>query len=86
MLSLSGLSAFFTWGSICLCHVRFRRAMHLQGRSLDELPFKAAAGLYDSIYGVVIIFLVLVAQFWTALFPNGKASAYDFSKFGSVLF
>lgn len=78
MLALSGLSSIITWGSICVAHVRFRRAMYVQGRSLDELPFKAACGVYGSIYGALLNFLVLVAQFWTALFPEGKADAYSF--------
>lgn len=78
MLSLCGLSGIFTWFSICVCHIRFRRAMKVQGRSLDELPFKAALGVWGSAYGALVNVLVLIAQFWTALFPTNKASAYDF--------
>lgn len=78
MLALSGLSSLFTWGSICLCHVRFRRAMKLQGRSLDELPFKAALGPWGSVYGCGLIWLVFMAQFWTALFPGASADAKSF--------
>lgn len=78
MLAISGLSSIFTWTSICICHVRFRRAMHVQGRSLDELPFKAALGVWGSCYGAFLNFLVLMAQFWTALFPEGSADAYSF--------
>ena len=26
MIAISGLAAIFTWGSICLCHIRFRAA------------------------------------------------------------
>jgi amino acid transporter len=29
MLAVSGLASIFTWGSICLCHIRFRRAWKL---------------------------------------------------------
>ncbi|VVT43890.1 uncharacterized protein SAPINGB_P000197 [Magnusiomyces paraingens] len=78
MLALSGLSSIFTWGSICLSHIRFRHAMKVQGRSLDELPFKAALGVWGSCYGFMFNCLVLMAQFWTALFPTNKASAYSF--------
>lgn len=78
MLALAGLSSFFTWASICLCHIRFRRAMKVQGRSLDELSFKAACGVWGSFYGLLLIFLALIAQFWTALFPKGKADVTSF--------
>lgn len=37
LVALSRLSSIFTWGSIYLCHVRFRRAIKLQNRSLDEV-------------------------------------------------
>lgn len=78
MLALSGLSSIFTWGSICLCHIRFRQAMHAQGRSLDELPFKAAGGVWGSVYGLILNILILGFQFWTALFPGSKADAENF--------
>lgn len=39
MLALSGLSSIFTWGSICLAHIRFRKAWRVQGRTLSELAF-----------------------------------------------
>lgn len=78
MLALSGLSSIFTWGSINLCHIRFRQAMHHQGHSLDELPFKAAGGVWGSVYGFTINCLILIAQFWTALFPGSSADAYNF--------
>lgn len=39
MMAISGLSSIFTWGSICLSHIRFRRAWKVQGHSVDDLPF-----------------------------------------------
>lgn len=79
MLALSGLSSIFTWGSICLSHIRFRRGWKLQGHTLDELAFTSQPGVYGSWYGFVFNFLVLVAQFWTALWPiGGKPEAEGF--------
>ncbi|KAK3320601.1 amino-acid permease inda1 [Cercophora scortea] len=69
LLALSGLAALFTWGSICLAHIRFRKAWAHQGHTLDEIPFKAVGGVYGSYLGLVLIFLVLVAQFYVALCP-----------------
>ncbi|OAA73688.1 general amino-acid permease GAP1 [Cordyceps fumosorosea ARSEF 2679] len=71
LLALSGLSSIFTWGSICLCHIRFRRAWHLAGRSVAELPFRSQVGVGGSYFGLALNFIVVVAQFWVAAFPIG---------------
>jgi yeast amino acid transporter len=60
--ALSGLAALFTWGSICLAHVRFRHAWAHHGHTLDEIPFKAVAGVYGSYLGILLNVLVLIAQ------------------------
>ncbi|CAH2353298.1 general amino-acid permease Gap1p [[Candida] railenensis] len=73
LLSISGLSSIFTWLSICVAHLRFRRALGVQGRSTDELSFKSQTGVVGSWFGVVLNTLVLIAQFWIALFPLGEA-------------
>lgn len=67
LLALSGLAALFTWGSICLAHIRFRKAWKHQGHTLDEIPFKAAFGVYGSWLGLILCVLVLIAQFYTAI-------------------
>jgi amino acid transporter len=71
MLALSGLSSIFTWGSICLSHIRFRRAWALQGHTLDELAFVSQPGLVGSWVGFIFNMLVLIAQFWTGAWPVG---------------
>lgn len=62
LLALSGLAALFTWGSICLSHIRFRSAWAYHGHTLDEIPFKALGGVYGSWLGLILIILVLIAQ------------------------
>ncbi|WEW54652.1 histidine permease [Emydomyces testavorans] len=83
MLAISGLSAVFTWGSICLAHIRFRRGWRLQGHSVDELPFKAQGGVITSWIGFAINCIVLIAQFWTGLAPIGytKMSSSERAKY-----
>lgn len=79
LLALSGLSSIFTWLSINVSHLRFRRAMTVQGRSLDELPYLSQAGVWGSVYGAGFNLLVLGLQFWIALFPikeKPNASAF----------
>ncbi|RII10283.1 hypothetical protein CUC08_Gglean006273 [Alternaria sp. MG1] len=79
-VALSGLAALFTWGSICLAHIRFRKAWAYHGHTLDEIPFKAAGGVIGSWIGIGIIIIVLIAQFYTAVSPIGKrlGTATDF--------
>ena len=69
MQAISGLSSIFTWGSICLAHIRFRRAWRKQGRTLSELAFRSQAGVIGSWIGFIFNVLVLVAQFWTGIAP-----------------
>ena len=71
MLAISGLSSIFTWGSICLCHIRFRKAWKLAGHTLDELAFRSQAGVIGSWIGLIMNIIILMAQFWTGAWPVG---------------
>ncbi|KAG6830788.1 hypothetical protein H0H87_007041 [Tephrocybe sp. NHM501043] len=71
LVALSGLSTIFTWMSVCLCHIRFRSAWVRQGHSLEELPFRAMGGVYGSYFGLILLSLVLIAQFYIAIWPIG---------------
>ncbi|KAI9884736.1 MAG: glyceraldehyde-3-phosphate dehydrogenase 1 [Watsoniomyces obsoletus] len=73
LLALSGLSSIFTWGSICLAHIRFRHGWAIQGHTLDELAFKSQPGVYGSWAGFLFNVLVLVVQFWVGFAPIGYA-------------
>lgn len=79
MLALSGLSSIFTWGSICLAHIRFRAGWKKQGHSLDELAYKSQPGVIGSWLGFILNVIVLIAQFWVAVWPiGGKPDAETF--------
>ncbi|RDI87344.1 hypothetical protein Vi05172_g2785 [Venturia inaequalis] len=69
MIAISGLSSIFTWASICLAHIRFRKGWSVQGHSLSELAFVSAPGVYGSYLGFILNVLVLMAQFWTGFAP-----------------
>lgn len=71
LLALSGLAALFTWGSICLAHIRFRKAWAYHGHTLDEIPFKAIGGVYGSYLGLALNVIVLIAQLFVAIAPPG---------------
>lgn len=80
LLAISGLAALFTWGSICLAHIRFRMAWRRQGHTLDEIPFKAALGVVGSYIGLGMSILVLIAQIYVAIWPplnHGKVNTAE---------
>lgn len=87
MMAISGLSSIFTWGSVCLAHIRFRRAWKVQGHTLDELAFTSQPGIIGSWVGLIFNCLVLVAQFWVGFAPVGyasKSASYLVENFFSV--
>jgi yeast amino acid transporter len=51
-----------------------------QGHSVDELPFRAAFGVYGSYVCAILNFVCLAAQFYVALWPVGgpNLNAEDF--------
>lgn len=69
LLSISALSTLFTWGSICLCHIRFRQAWAHNGRPLEQLPFRANVGVPGAWLALVGYILVLASQIWVAISP-----------------
>lgn len=73
LLSISGLSTVFTFTGICLSHARFRAALKAQGRSTEELGYRTRFGVWGSYYAIVLNVLILIAQFYIALFPLGSA-------------
>ncbi|KAF2402940.1 putative amino acid transporter [Trichodelitschia bisporula] len=72
LLALSGLQSFFTWASICLAHIRFRKAWAANGRSIEELQFRAFAGVYGSYLALFLNVCCLIAQFYVAAWPIGE--------------
>lgn len=70
LLALSGLANFFVWGSVCLAHIRFRRAWKRAGHSVDELPYRASFGVLGSWLGIFLNFICLLAQVYVALYVS----------------
>ncbi|MFO1225932.1 amino acid permease [Roseateles sp.] len=77
LYNASGLTGFIIWLGIAICHLRFRRAWAAQGRTLDQLKFRArffpvgpwlALGLF-----VVVVF---GANVW--VFQADEFSWFDF--------
>lgn len=71
LFAICGLSTLFTWSSICLCHIQFRRAWAAAGNSLDQLPFRSQVGVIGSWAGILGNVLVLAAHVWLTFSPVG---------------
>lgn len=77
--NLTALCILWLWGTVFLCHLRFRRAWKIQGRTLDELPWKSLTGTYASMYGMTWCVLLAVVQFYLAVWPlRQKTTARNF--------
>ncbi|KAH7121431.1 amino acid permease [Dactylonectria macrodidyma] len=69
LLSISSLCMLFTWGSICLCHIRFRKAWAYAAYPLEQLPFRSAVGTTGSWVGLAGFAVILLAQIWIRIWP-----------------
>ena len=67
LVNISGMAGFLTWIGIAICHYRFRRAFKAQGRSLSELPYKAALFPFGPILALLLCIIVTAGQNYTAL-------------------
>ncbi|KAI5962765.1 AGP1 [Candida theae] len=85
LLAISGLSQIFTWGAICISHVRFRAALKYNNISTDSLGYVANTGVIGSYYAIIWYCLVLIAQFWIALYPKGEGKPNVTSFFQNYL-
>lgn len=75
IVNLSGVSTFLVWGAIAFIHVRFRRAMAVQG--LDparELPFRAMLYPWMAYFGLGANVFLAIVQGWTTLSPFDAGS------------
>ena len=77
LYNASSLTGFLIWLGIAICHLRFRRAWIAQGRSVDELRFKAK--FYP--YGTWLSLMLFVAVLFGAnasVFSAQPFSWFDF--------
>lgn len=77
IVNLSGVSTFIVWGAISFTHIKFRRAWAAQGRTPEELPFRAMLYPWIAYFGLgVNIFLALV-QGWGTFAPFNVGNFID---------
>ncbi|KAE9982555.1 hypothetical protein Vi05172_g4913 [Venturia inaequalis] len=77
IVNLSGVSTFLVWASISFTHIRFRQAWKLQGRNLDQLPFRSFGYPYNAYFGVIANIFLAFVQGWTTLSPFNAGNFVD---------
>lgn len=73
LLSISGLAQLFTFDIICVSHLRFRQALRYNKIPIESLGYISSTGVWGSVYAIILHWLILIAQFWIALFPEGSS-------------
>ncbi|OLL25511.1 putative amino-acid permease meu22 [Neolecta irregularis DAH-3] len=73
--SLATLATIWAWWCIFLAHIRFRRAMRLQGRSLDSLAWKTSLYPWGAYFGIAACTSIFFIQFYLAVWPLKKISS-----------
>lgn len=85
LLSISALSFIFCWLAISVCHLRFRAALKHRGIPVSSLAYRSPTGVIGSWLSIIINSLILIGQFWVALFPIGGDGASANSFFENYL-
>lgn len=78
LLSIVALSIVFIWPALCMCHLRWRAALRYNNIPLSSLGFVSYTGEWGSWLSIIVNGLILIGQFWVALFPEGKADVNNF--------
>jgi AAT family amino acid transporter/lysine-specific permease len=77
LYSLSGITTFFSWFGIAVCHYRFRKAYVAQGKKLEDLKYKALWYPLGPIFAMILCTIVIFgANIW--IFQAEKFSWFDF--------
>lgn len=81
LINISGVSGFIAWIGIAVSHYRFRRAFKAQGKSLEELPYKASFFPFGPIFAFALCIFVTLGQNYMAFLGteldwNGIIASY----------
>ncbi|KAL2788542.1 amino acid permease/ SLC12A domain-containing protein [Aspergillus keveii] len=66
LITLSGVATFLVWSSICIAHIRFRRALAVQNQPVSSLPFRAALYPYGTYFALGTNVFLIFFQGYTA--------------------
>lgn len=83
LLSITAVAGLITWGLINYCHIRFMKALAVQGINRAELPFVAPFQPYLSWFGLFFNVLIIFTSGFT-VFMNWNISDF-FTFYVSVI-
>ncbi|CAO3643773.1 unnamed protein product [Mucor hiemalis] len=67
--SLAGIAGLITWFAIALSHYRFRKALIVQGKDLNQLPYIAPGHPYMNILAMVVCVVIVLISGWSYFVP-----------------
>lgn len=77
LYNASGITAFFAWLGIGICHYRFRKAYIAQGKKLEDLKYKAKWYPLGPVMAIIFCTVVIFgSNIW--IFQAEKFSWFDF--------
>lgn len=77
LYNASGITTFFAWLGIGICHYRFRKAYIAQGRDLKDLKFKAKFYPFGPVLAMILCTVVIFgSNIW--VFQETTFSWFDF--------
>lgn len=77
--NLCSLVALLLWSIIFIVNIRLRKAWVVQGRSLNDMPWRCKSVPYTAWYGLFWSILIVIIEFYLAVWPwKDKSSAKNF--------
>ncbi|OAA83974.1 amino acid permease [Clostridium ljungdahlii] len=77
LYNASGITAFFAWLGIAICHYRFRKAYTAQGKNLKDLKYRAKLYPFAPIISIILCIIVIFgSNIW--VFQAKTFSWFDF--------
>ncbi|CAO0797783.1 unnamed protein product [Mucor circinelloides] len=67
--SLAGIAGLITWFGIALSHYRFRKAMIVQGKDLNQLPYIAPGHPYMNLLSMAACIVIILISGWSYFVP-----------------
>ncbi|KAG2203612.1 hypothetical protein INT47_011706 [Mucor saturninus] len=83
-LSITAVSGFIGWWGIAVVHIRFRQAFVAQGRSMDDLPFKAFGYPYSAYIAIALTTFIIFGQGYNAFYPEFNGTKFVQNYIGLV--
>lgn len=69
LASLAGIAGLITWFAIAFSHYRFRKAMIVQGKDLNQLPYIAPGHPYMNLISIGACAVIILISGWSYFVP-----------------